>query len=242
MLTLRTLPPALRVLFSSFLVTIGIGYIAAIAYLFLIDIQPHRQKAEGVVEGIAEKYHGSTSATRIEAALRGAMSGMVLPEEREQIIAWIHGGATEADFEKVKPIFQKCAGCHSPASGMKVPPLTSYEEVRAMADIDTGLSIVQLARVSHVHLFGISIIFLLTGTIFALSRVPLWLRVGLIVIPYLAIIADIGSWWLTKYEPLFASIVLIGGAFMGASLGLQILISLWDMWLAPGRARAPSPI
>jgi hypothetical protein len=84
-------------------------------------------------------------------------------------------------------------------------------------------------------LFGISIIFLLTGTIFALSGVPSWLRITLIVLPYLAIVADIGSWWLTKLEPVFAYVVIIGGALMGAALAGQILISLWDMWLGSAK-------
>jgi hypothetical protein len=45
---------------------------------------------------------------------------------------------------------------------------------------------------------------------------------------------DIGSWWATKYyDPLFAYIVIIGGAFMGLALACQILISLWDMWIGP---------
>ena len=74
-------------------------------------------------------------------------------------------------------------------------------------------------------------IFLLTGAIFSLSATPSWLRVSLVSIPYLAIFADIGSWWVTRYEPVFAYVVVIGGAIMGAALAGQILISLWDMWI-----------
>ena len=92
----------------------------------------------------------------------------------------------------------------------------------------------QLARVSHIHLFGISMMFVLTGAIFSLSATPIWFRVTVVVIPYLAIIMDIGSWWATKYyDPVFAFIVLIGGAFMGLAMACQILVSLWDMWIAP---------
>ena len=70
-----------------------------------------------------------------------------------------------------------------------------------MLKTDTGTNIVQLARVSHIHLFGISLIFLATGAIFALSETPVWLRVLLVVLPYLTIIMDIGSWWLTSISP-----------------------------------------
>jgi hypothetical protein len=45
---------------------------------------------------------------------------------------------------------------------------------------------------------------------------------------------DIGSWWATKYfDPVFAYIVLMGGALMGLSMACQILIPLWEMWSAP---------
>ena len=98
---------------------------------------------------------------------------------------------------------------------------------------DTGLSVLQLTRVSHIHLFGISILFLLTGAIFSLSETPIWFRVSVLIIPYPAIIMDIGSWWVTKYyDPAFAYIVLFGGAFMGLAMACQIIISLWEMRIA----------
>jgi hypothetical protein len=237
MLSLANLPIALRALFSSFLILIGIGYLNAVAYLFLVDIQPGRAAGERVVESISEKYHGSTSGTRLEAALRGTMADKVTAEERDQIFQWVRDGATRDGYAKVESIFtQKCAPCHSPQSGLPVPPLTSFEEVQKLTVADTGLSLLQLARVSHIHLFGISIIFLLTGAIFSLSATPAWLRVSLLVFPYLTIIMDIGSWWVTKYySALFAYIVIIGGALMGLALAGQILISLWEMWVVPLR-------
>ena len=92
---------------------------------------------------------------------------------------------------------------------------------------------------SHVHLFGISIIFLLTGAIFSLSETPTWFRVVVLIAPYLAIVMDIGSWWVTKYySRVFAYVVLLGGAFMGLSLACQILLSLWEMWIEPLTAAA----
>jgi hypothetical protein len=230
MLSLRTLPITLRVLFSCFLAVIGIGYLTALSYLFLVDVEPHRQQGQGMVEGISAKYHGSTSGTRLEAALRGTMADRVNAEDRGRIIEWVRGGATREGYDAVEPILTKnCGTCHNAQSGL--PALTSYEDVTQLTQPDTGTSLLQLARVSHVHLFGISIIFLLTGAIFSLSETPVWFRVTMLVTPYVAILADIGSWWITKYySPVFAYIVVIGGAFMGLALACQILVSLWDMW------------
>jgi len=244
MLSLRRLPVTLRVLFSSFLIVIGIGYLSALSYLFLVDVEPHREAGKGVVEGISAKYHGSTSGTRLEAALKGTMADKLTTEEREQVFQWIRAGATADGYKKIEPIItQKCGVCHNAQSGLPISPLTSFQEVQKVTKTDTGLSLLQLARVSHIHLFGISILFLLTGAIFSLSETPIWFRVSVLIIPYLAIIMDIGSWWATKYyDPVFAYIVLFGGAFMGLAMACQILISLWEMWIVPliASARAKS--
>jgi len=235
MISLRDLPVTLRVLFSSFLIVVGIGYLMALSYLFLVDIEPHHQEGQGPVEGISAKYHGSASGTRLEAALEGTMADKLTTEEREQVFQWIRDGATADGYAKIEPILtQKCATCHSAQSGMPILPLTSFEDVQKITTPDTGLSMLQLAKVSHIHLFGISMMFVLTGAIFSLSVTPVWFRVAVLVVPYLAIIMDIGSWWATKYyDPVFAYIVLIGGAFMGLAMACQILVSLWDMWIAP---------
>ena len=109
------------------------------------------------------------------------------------------------------------------ADAQSIPPLASFGAVRKVAKADTGTSLADLAEVSHIHLFGISIIFLLTGAIFALSETPIWVRVFLVVVPYLTILMDIGSWWFTKYlDPaFFAYVVVAGGACMGLALAAQ---------------------
>jgi hypothetical protein len=240
MMSLRDLPVTLRTLFSSFLIVIGIGYLMALSYLFLVDIEPHHQEGQGPVEGISEKYHGSTSGTRLEAALKGTMADKLTTEERDQVFQWIRAGATADGYVKIEPILtQKCGICHSARSGLPISPLTSFEDVQKVTKTDTGLSLLQLAKVSHIHLFGISMMFVLTGAIFSLSATPIWFRVAVLVVPYLAIIMDIGSWWATKYyDPVFAYIVLVGGAFMGLAMACQIFVSLWDMWIAPLMASA----
>jgi hypothetical protein len=238
MMSLRTLPVTLRTLFSSFLIIIGIGYLTALSYLFLVDVEPHQKMGQGVVEGISTKYHGSLKGTRLETALMGSMADKLSSSERDQVLQWIHAGAAADDYPKVEPILTKnCGACHGAQSGLPISRLTSYEDVEKVAKTDTGSSLLQLARVSHIHLFGISIIFLLTGAIFSLSETPAWFRVIIVVIPYLAILMDIGSWWATKYfDPVFAYVVLMGGAFMGAAMACQILVSLWDMWVGPLKA------
>ena len=240
---MHTLPLVFRALFSCFLIVIGSGYLMALTLLFLVDIRPHEQQGMSLIQAIDATYHGQPKVSELEAALKGPMATMLNKMQRTRILTWIHNGGRTKDYAQVAPIFQEqCISCHSPKSGIPVPSLTSYKKIRELLGTDVGLTTAQLARVSHVHLFGISIIFLLTGAIFALSDVPVGTRVLLVSIPYLSIIMDIGSWWGTKYlDPTFAYVVIAGGILMGAALAAQIFISLWQMW-APSLQRALEPL
>jgi len=232
-MTLRTIPGPLKVLFTCLLLTLGLAYLFAVGYLYLIEIEPHTGKGEGLVAAVVGKYYGKREGTQLGAALKGAMGENITRTEKEAIFRWIEAGAKASEFSEVQPIFENgCVMCHSRASGMPIPPLGSYEEVSAYTKLDMGQSIKSLVRVSHVHLFGMSFIFFLTGGIFALSTASERWRITLISTPFISIWVDIGSWWFTKLEPVFAYTVIIGGGLMGLALLFQILISLWDMWFS----------
>lgn len=231
-MNLRTVSLPVKVLFTSFLLTIGVGYLFAILYLFLVDIEPHAKGNMGLVHAVIIKYYGRRGMTRLEASMEGAMGDNVTPAQKKKISEWIRKGASMSDFELIKPIFlNNCTVCHSKESGMPIPPLTSFNEVSAYTQVDIGQSIKSLVRVSHIHLFGMSFLFLLTSWIFAMSDIAVKWRAILVSVPFIAIWVDIGSWWFTKFEPLFAYTVIAGGVLMGLSLGAQIVISLWEIWL-----------
>lgn len=229
-LILRKLSLPVKVLFSCFLITIGSGYLFAVLYLYLMEVEPHAKEGKGIVQAVILKYYGNRGGTRLQAALDGAMSENVTPAEKGKIIRWIGGGATEAGFAAVQSIFtDNCVSCHNKEGGL--PSLATFQEVSAYTALDMGQSVKTLVRVSHIHLFGMSFIFMLTSGIFALSEVrPSW-RAILIAIPFVAIWLDIGSWWFTKMQPLFAYTVIVGGLLMGLSLALQIFLSFYELWL-----------
>ena len=231
-ITLRKLPVTVRVLFTCYLLTIGIGYLLALIYLFLIDIEPHREIGLGLVESTIIKYYGKRDESKLEASIKGRMGENISDREREMIIQWIHEGAKASKFSDIEPIFLKnCAVCHSKESGMPLAPLTTYSEVVSYIDIDLGQSIKSLARLSHIHLFGMSFIFMLTGIIFASSKTNKVFRVIVVALPFFAIWIDIFSWWFTKFRPLFAYTVIIGGGLMGIALAFQVFIPLYQMWI-----------
>lgn len=219
-----------KILFSCFLLTAGMAYLFAILYLYLMDLEPHVKNGQGTVKAVILKYYGNQGGSRLEAVLRGPMGDDLSDKDKNGIFRWIRKGASEKEFPQVFAILQQnCVSCHD-GKRPGIPRLASIEDLRGYTKTDMGESVKKLIRVSHVHLFGISFIFLLSGGIFVFSELPVKWRAILVLVPFIAMWVDIGSWWFTKMAPLFAYAVIIGGVFMGLSFGAQIAISFYEMW------------
>jgi hypothetical protein len=236
------LPRHLKVLYSMVLLIMGIGYLFAMIQIF--EVHAGIDGKPGLsVRDIQIAYAGNPESSRLETALRGAMSSMAPEREKRQIIAWVRTGASEKEFNReVLPIFQaKCQMCHS-GNDPTLPSLMSYGDVAPLAETDKGVSIGTLVRVSHIHLFGITFIFAILGLIFSHAYVrPRHFKSILTALPFLAMFVDIGSWWLTKVSVVFAYAVFAGGVVMGVSFALQWLISVRQMWFmrAPPEGARP---
>lgn len=221
-----------KILDSMFLVTIGIGYLFALLNLYYTH-QGRDGKPGLSVEDVKIAYYGSHNQTRLGAAINGPMEpNLPNPAAKQTILDWISHGSPEPEFhEKVEPILQNnCIMCHSAESGMPIPHFTSYAEVVRLTETDTGATIPALVRVSHIHLFGIAFILFFVGRIFILCEIQVWLKRVMVAIPFICLLGDILSWYLTKIIPGFAYMVIAAGALMGVSFGMQILISLYQMW------------
>ncbi len=216
---------------SLFLITIGIGYLLAMTYLYTshewLDDKPGLS-----ADDVVYTYYGNRSGTVLESALRGTMSSYIDFDSREVIIKWIYNGSPEAEFHnRITPILERhCIACHGEQSGMNLAGLFKPDEIKELTRVDTGKSIGELARVSHIHLFGVGMLLYLIGRIFILCEMPIMLKRIIVVTPFAAIALDIGSWWLTHWQPLFAYTVVFAGAVTGASIAFQILMSLYQMW------------
>jgi hypothetical protein len=223
-----------KLLDTMFLITIGIGYLFAITNLYYTH--QGRDGEEGLsVQDVTMAYYGSHNQTRLGAAINGPMAPN-LPNKaaKTTILDWIDNGATEEEFEaKVNPIMQNnCVMCHSVESGISgIPHFDSYEHVLELTATDTGATIPALVRVSHIHLFGIAFILFLCGRIFILCEIPIMFKRIIVSAPFAFLIIDISSWFITKIIPEFAYVVIAAGAVVGITFGMQLLISIYQMWL-----------
>ncbi len=195
---------ALKSLFTGYLMVVAIGYMMA-----LVQIQFTHGMADGEIglsiNDIVYSYYGKRSGSVIETKLNGSMKEMVSEQNRLKITNWIHKGANKDDYYDSgihQIINENCVKCHGPASSMNLPDFTQFDLIVKRAKTDTGASFASLARVSHIHLFGIAFIFMFVGLIFSLTTsVPIRLKATVIAMPYVFLVLDISSWWLTKTKP-----------------------------------------
>ena len=217
------LPFSLKVLYFNVMIVLGIGYIFAMIQIY--EVHAERDGKPGLsVRDIQIAYSGSKADTRLEAALKGPMSGMLVAEEKSVLINWVRDGAAENDYSiHVAPIIKiRCLACHD-GSSPHIPNLSDYAKLKEFIHIDNGMSIGTLVRVSHIHLFGLTFIFAFMGLIFSHSYVRNQAIKALIIsIPFIAIFLDIGSWWLTWIAEGGQPAAMMADGEMGLAQGWNI--------------------
>lgn len=225
------LPLVQRVLYTGTLCVLGLGYLFAMIHVYASH---HGRDGEEMlsVEDIIIAYSGSKTGTKLESALKGPMSGMLPADENLTLIAWAREGATETEYEaSVKAIFDnRCIACHNNRNP-HLPSLETYQGVTHVVEEDHGADLFTLVRVSHIHLFGLTFIFFIVTSVFIHSYLRHeWLKITIIVTPFIAIALDIASWYITKVSEPFAYLVLASGALMGMSFAIQFFVSIHQMW------------
>lgn len=240
--TLADLAMPVKALFTGYLFAIGLGLLFAGAQILLTH-----GMADGKfglsVDDIVYSYHGNhdgPNATRLETKLFGSMKDNAPAEIRMALIKWAANGAPAEEWAgNIKPkVDEYCAPCHANTPGLA--NITDKAVMDQMTKRDEGASFTTLTRVSHIHLFGISFIFFFVGWIFtyATGFSPVTKSV-LIVTPFAFLIVDVASWWLTKLNPGFAWLVIIGGFGYSVASTIMIFTSLYQMWIMPMRTIKP---
>ena len=228
-----------KILNTVFLLTIGLGYLMALINMYYTH-QGRDAKPGLSIEDIMILYHGSSHQTRLGSAITGIMEpNLKYKSDKEVILKWINDGADEPAYRQtIAPILQRdCVICHTPVVNPTLPDLTDFKGVSAVAH-SGGATIPVLVRVSHIHLFGIAFILYFIGRIFLLCDINIYVKRVAVVIPFLAMLLDVMSWFITKWFSGFAYVVVLSGALMGLSMSVQILLSIYQMWFY----RKPEPL
>ncbi len=229
--SLKNLDIPVKVLFTGYLSTVAVGYLMA-----LIQILFTHGMADGKfglsIDDIVYSYYGNRSGTVLETKLNGSMKENASEQERFLIMQWVRDGADKDDYvdDGIEKIIQeRCVMCHN--KDASVPDFTDFNVLTELAKEDEGATFGSLTRVSHIHLFGISFIFMFVGLIFSFSETSTIKYKSIAIgMPYLFLLVDILSWWLTKLNPMFAWLVILAGAGMAVSFAFMWTVSVAEMW------------
>lgn len=231
--TLSAIPVSLKLTYTMTLLVLSVGYLFALVQTHDAHAMNDGKPSMSVTD-LVIAYSGGHAETRLEAAIKGPMFNMLHVEDRADIINWVRDGATVGLFEKsVRPIItEHCIACHG-GDDPHIPNLTSYENLRSMVHLDTGMDFKTLVRISHIHLFGLIFIFYLSSTIFCRAYWKnVWIKRTIIVLPFAAILTDIFSWYLTKINESFAVVVFASGGVLAACFMTQSSTSIYQMWFS----------
>ncbi len=230
---LKDFDSPVKVLFTGYLTAVAFGYFFA-----LVQILFTHGMADGEfglsVDDIVYSYYGNRSGTVLETKLNGSMKDNATDPERFVIMQWDRDGAKHSEYISLgvkKIIDTKCVMCHNEgASG--IPDFTDFEALKELTKQDEGATFASLTRVSHIHLFGISFIFMFVGLIFTFAETSTnkykCIAIGM---PYIFLVVDILSWWLTKLHPIFAWLVIFAGGGMAIAFAFMWTVSILEMWL-----------
>ncbi len=236
--SLPKLPTSFKILFTGYILSVGFGLLMA-----GVQIMMTHGMADGKVglsvDDIVYSYYGNSKGTKLESKLNGSMKANAPDAERIELIKWARNGASKEEWDaKIEPIVKKyCVLCHVP--GAPMGDFSTYENVKKHTDSDHGASFSSLTRVSHIHLFGIGFIFFFIGAIFTLAEgVGCFWKAVIVLTPFVFLIIDILSWWLTKLSPSFAWLTIIGGLGYSVAAAIMLGVSLWQMWITPFRKKS----
>jgi hypothetical protein len=231
---LSQLPLAARLVVSCFAVLTLIGYGVALLNMYLTyagaDGRPGLTP-----DDVTRRLYGDRSNTKLAAAITSGGMGQYLksPAEKEQIFAWIHGGATRETFASVEPIFTRnCVRCHNPHGAASFRPLTSFEQVSAVAQVDRGESLATFARVAHTHLQSLALIYFGLGILFAFCGFGEKVKAVVVVTPFAALALDFGARGLASRWPEMVYPMMAAGGMAGAAMVAMVAGILWEVWLS----------
>lgn len=229
-----------RSLFTGYILVVGIGLLMAGVQILLTHGMADGEFGISI-DDIVYSYYGDRSNSKLETKLNGSMQDKAPVAVKREMIMWAQQGASREEWDdRIGAQFhQYCTRCHSVIPA--IPSFETYAGVLPSAAVDTGQTIDRLARVSHIHLFGIAFIFFFVGYIFnqAVGFSPL-IQSVLIFTPFAFLLLDVLSWWLTKWYPNFAVLTLIGGFGYTVASTVMLVTCLYQMWLMPLRRHRPT--
>jgi hypothetical protein len=84
---------------------------------------------------------------------------------------------------------------------------------------------------THIHLFGMNMIFIFMGAITIFLNISLRARTWLVILPFIGVLVDIAAMWLKGYiSPAFFWLHIPGGGLFGITFAIVSARAFWEMY------------
>lgn len=101
-----------------------------------------------------------------------------------------------------------------------------------------GEQFLWLLKWTHIHLFGMFMIFIFVGAVAVFLDLSVVARGWLVALPFIGVVLDISGVWLKAYvSPAFFWLHVPGGGLFGFVFGIVFFRALYEMWVQ----RRPNP-
>jgi hypothetical protein len=201
---------------------------------------------ENMVPAFFEKSDGWKELTKAPEARRRVETQR--EAERLALVAWLEAGAPKDKYDadafplsspdKFDQLAKEFVTEATPLAAKPANAPGSPEERWRVAK-RKQLSPDALTQSTHAHLLTFSLLWAATGIVFAFTSYSHSLRCLLSPVVLIAQVIDVACWWLARLEPpagpYFALAILGTGAVVGLGLGLQITLSLFNMYEKRGK-------
>jgi len=83
---------------------------------------------------------------------------------------------------------------------------------------------------THIHIFGMNMIFIFMGSITIFLNISIKTRTWLVILPFIGVLVDIATIWLKGYiSPAFFWLHIPGGGLFGAVFAIVAIRAFWEM-------------
>lgn len=242
---LRDLPFGARVALTALLLVLAGGFVAS--GLHLEEHHQNRDGAPGVSRTDLEgAYHGVTAKAPLLAVLEGVHPGATTDAEKKLLLAWLAGPRVSEDYDNPdlgdaapsEILARRCLECHARAAvkgahaDAKVP-LEYWEDVKAVA-FSTRIEptpVKLLLASTHAHALALGTLSIVLGLLLIATRFPARLTGALFGLAGVALLLDLGGWWLARESAAWVAVILVAGAAYALATGLSIVLVVLDLWL-----------
>lgn len=224
----RAAPVEVKAWALSFISVLVLGYGVAGLQIWLhfgfplVGVPPAGHEEEWGEEG--------EEGREVVVLLRDAFLPAAMAHERRAPVPAATPAAGEAEAAEHPPGHLP----ESSSAGLPAHPAGAHPSEAAGAVPEE--TFLYLAQYTHIHIFGMAVLFFLAGGLFLGTTVAPRMKCALYVVANAAILVDLGSLWLKHYvSPVFEVTLMAAGTAMAACFVVFTARTVWEIFsVSPG--------